>query len=138
MEHALIIAAVSTLHGAVIMLVVCVGARGGGMERNHTVGIRIWSTTSSHRAWAAGHGAAVPWCWAGVVLSGIFLITAVVLHQDDEGLSEGLRQAVLGFGIGSVVVVLLLAIWAADRAAKRILVEEHLEEEYGPSPPDLR
>lgn len=138
MDYVLIIAAVSTLHGAVIMLVVCVAARGGGMERNHTIGIRIWSTMSSHRAWAAGHGAAAPWCWAGVVLSVLFLITAVVLHRDDERLSEGLQNSVLGAGIGSVVLVLLLAIWAADRAAKRVLVEEHLEEEYGPSPPDLR
>lgn len=41
MDYVLIISAVSALHGAVIMLVVCLGAR-SGMERNQNVGIRIW------------------------------------------------------------------------------------------------
>ncbi len=131
MDFALIIGSVSTLHAAVIMLVICIGARGGGMERNQNIGIRIWSTMSSHRAWAAGHGAAVPWCWAGLTLSAVFLAAAVVLYRDAEQFGEGLLRTALATGVVSVVLPLLLSIWAADRAAKRVLVEEHLEEEHG-------
>ncbi|GAA1454715.1 SdpI family protein [Nesterenkonia lacusekhoensis] len=130
MDYALIIASVVSLHAAVIMLAVCFAA-GGGMERNNTVGIRIWSTMSSQRAWTAGHRAAVPWCWASVVISVVFLIVAVVLHRDEERLSSSLQHAVMWPAVGAVVLVLLVAGWACDRAAKRALVLEHLGEEHG-------
>lgn len=129
MDYALIIAAVVALHASGIMLAVCFAA--GGMERNHTVGIRIWSTMSSQRAWAAGHRAAVPGCWAGVVISGLLLAVAVVLHRDQERLSDSLQHAVLWPTLSAVALALLAAGWACDRAAKRILVLEHLEEEQG-------
>lgn len=79
----------------------------------------------------AGHGAAVPWCWAGVVLSAGFLLVSAVLHRDAAQLDDAVTRTVLGAGIGSVVLVLLLGAWACDRAAKRVLVQEHLEEEHG-------
>lgn len=134
MDYVLIISAVSALHGAVIMLVVCLGAR-GGMERNQNVGIRIWSTMSSHRAWVAGHGAAVPWCWA-VVLGRRRALGGVPARL--RGAPPGRRAAgrccdpdcarcrdrLRGAGPAA-------GAWACDRAAKRVLVQEHLEEEHG-------
>lgn len=48
---------VGLMNASVITLAVCIGGRNGS-ARNSMVGIRLWSTKSSHAAWVSGNRAA--------------------------------------------------------------------------------
>ncbi|MEJ6549776.1 SdpI family protein [Corynebacterium sp. USCH3] len=98
----------------------------GTFSRNHIYGLRVASTLASDRAWDAGHRAALPYLralgWGGLVV----VVVAVGLVSGFAVSGCDLPEAAVAVPLGALclqVIGMVLATMAANKAAKRVLVE---------------
>ena len=128
MEPVTLLLPVGLMHAAVVTVAVCIGGRSGS-ARSSMVGIRLWSTMSSHGAWVAGHRAAVPWSWGLMGIGVATLVWGLVMVASDEGHTSDPTALYMTVTIAAFLLTFGIMTWRADRAAKQTLVEEHLAEE---------
>lgn len=83
----------------------------GILRENRLVGIRIGSTLRSPEAWVAGHRAAAPWTWAGVAVSAVASVGALLS-------SGGAGVAFRAIVVAAFVATIVMALATASRAAR--------------------
>lgn len=116
------------LQCALLLFAVCFSARSGS-QRNDIIGIRMWSTMSSHHAWIAGHRAAAPWTMVVLLVSIVSLGSGIWIYRDEGALPASTVPWHTGLSVIAFLAAVVLVVRRADRAAKRTLADEHLAEE---------
>lgn len=93
---------------------------GGSLSRNEVIGVRTKATTRSDAAWKAGHDAAAPWLlvtsWVGLFMGAATIVIGAV-----GGKSADVTATILLIsGFTAVLVLVALAGWYGDRAARQV------------------
>ncbi|TFD86964.1 hypothetical protein E3T61_13915 [Cryobacterium lactosi] len=88
----------------------------GGLGRNLAIGIRTKYTSASDQAWSSAQVSAVPYLIAIALIAGSHAVALLTVQLSSYSEALGHILAVSGFLI--VVAVAILAMRAANRAAK--------------------
>lgn len=129
MDGTSLIAPIVLLQAALIMMAVCISNRKSS-ERNHAIGIQTEATLSSDRAWQEAHRAGAPWSILVLGASFASLLVGVVLFNSTS-LPENTDVWYISISIAVNVILMGIMAWRADQAAKHVILEQYLEENYG-------
>lgn len=88
----------------------------GGLTRNLAIGIRTKHTLASDQAWSSAQRSALPYLIAIAIIAGSH--AAALLTVQLSGYSETLGHILAVSGFLLIVAIGLLALGAANRAAK--------------------
>ncbi len=112
--------------GLLVYVVTRQAAR-GSLDVNGGVGIKTTWTKSSSQAWEVGHRAALPWvrrCAVLCLATAVLALVLVVVGADDPLLGQTIPVALVIVGYGGLLVLMVVATTAANRAV-RSLSEAH-------------